>query len=98
MSVAALDDEARGATLECAHVTIRVPGRTLVDDLTLRLLPGRVVVVLGRNGAGKSSLLHSLAGVNPHATGTVLVDARPLEQWPRRELARRLALLPQDER
>jgi iron complex transport system ATP-binding protein len=95
MSVTATDSRSLGATLECAHVTVRVPGRTLVDDLSLRLLPGRVVVVLGRNGAGKSSLLHSLAGVNPHASGTVLVDERPLEQWPRRDLARHLALLPQ---
>jgi iron complex transport system ATP-binding protein len=83
------------ATLECQRLCVRVPGRLLIEDLTVRLAPGRIVVVLGRNGAGKSSLLHALAGLNPHASGTVLVDARPLAGWPRRELACRLALLPQ---
>jgi iron complex transport system ATP-binding protein len=83
------------ATLECRQLCVRVPGRLLIDDLTVRLTAGRVVVVLGRNGAGKSSLLHALAGLNPHASGTVLVDNRSLDRWPRRELACRLALLPQ---
>ena len=70
-------------------VTIRVPGRTLVDDLDAGVYcRDALLVVLGRNGAGKSSLLHSLAGVNPQRNpARVLVDARPLEQWPRRELA-----------
>jgi iron complex transport system ATP-binding protein len=83
------------ATLECQQLCIRVPGRLLIEDLTVRLEPGRIVVVLGRNGAGKSSLLHVLAGLNAHASGAVLVDARPLDRWARRDLACRLALLPQ---
>ena len=33
--------------------------------------------------------------MHPHASGTVLINARPLGQWPRRELAQQLALLPQ---
>jgi iron complex transport system ATP-binding protein len=84
-----------GAALECQNVSVRVPGRLLVENLSLGLPAGRVVVVLGRNGAGKSSLLHALGGVNAHASGTVVVDGRSLEEWPRRELACRLALLPQ---
>ncbi|HET6585307.1 MAG TPA: ABC transporter ATP-binding protein [Nannocystaceae bacterium] len=86
---------AAGAALECVEVCVRVPGRLLIENLTVRLAAGRIVVVLGRNGAGKSSLLHTLAGLNPHASGTVLVDGRSLDEWPRRELARRVALLPQ---
>jgi iron complex transport system ATP-binding protein len=81
--------------LACDALTVRVPGRTLVSQLSIRVPRGRIVAVLGRNGAGKSSTLHSLAGLHPHATGQVLVAGRPRGEWPRRALARRLALLSQ---
>jgi iron complex transport system ATP-binding protein len=84
-----------GAALECVSVTVSVPGRTLVDRLDVRLQEGRLIVVLGRNGAGKSSLLHTLAGLHARASGDVLVQGRSVSAWSRRDLARRLALLPQ---
>ncbi len=83
------------AALSCTSVTVEVPGRTLVHNLQLDLPAGRVLVVLGRNGSGKSSTLHTLAGLRPPAHGVVRITGRPLQQWPRRELARTLGLLPQ---
>jgi iron complex transport system ATP-binding protein len=83
------------AVLECAGLTVTVPGRTLVHGLSLSLEPGRVVAVLGRNGAGKSSLLHALAGLRAGAAGEVSWFGRALAEWPRREFARRVAILPQ---
>jgi iron complex transport system ATP-binding protein len=74
---------------------VRVPGRSLIESLNVRLDAGRVVVVLGRNGAGKSSLLHALAGLHAHVSGSVRIADRPLAEWSRRELACRMALLPQ---
>ena len=81
--------------LACHALTVRVPGRTLVDALSIRFRPGTVVAVLGRNGSGKSSTLHALAGLNARATGSVRVDGRELPDWPRRPLARQLGLLTQ---
>jgi iron complex transport system ATP-binding protein len=81
--------------LSCQSLTVRVPGRTLVSDLTLRVAPGRVVAVLGRNGAGKSSTLHALAGLHADVTGDVRVGGRVLGHWPKRALARQLGLLTQ---
>jgi iron complex transport system ATP-binding protein len=83
------------ATLACNAVTVAVPGRTLVRDLTLDVPAGELLVVLGRNGSGKSSTLHTLAGLRSPASGQVLLAGRPVESWPRRELARTLGLLPQ---
>jgi iron complex transport system ATP-binding protein len=77
------------------ELLIAVPGRTLVRDLTIDCPPGRVLAVLGRNGAGKSSTLLTLAGHRTPASGTVLVHGRPINGWPRRELARELGLLAQ---
>jgi iron complex transport system ATP-binding protein len=83
------------AVLECRHVTVRVPGRELLRGLDAEFRPGTVVAVLGRNGAGKSSLLHVLAGLAAPAAGEVQLGQRSLADWPRRELARRLGLLTQ---
>jgi iron complex transport system ATP-binding protein len=83
------------AVLECRSLTVSVPGRELVRGLDFEIRPGRVLAVLGRNGAGKSSLLHVLAGLTAPAAGEVRLAARPLAAWPRRELACQLGLLMQ---
>jgi iron complex transport system ATP-binding protein len=80
--------------VQCEAVGVDVPGRTLVRDLRFELPRGRVLAVLGRNGTGKSSTLHAIAGLR-EATGTVRIDGRGLSAWPRRELARAVGLLPQ---
>jgi iron complex transport system ATP-binding protein len=81
--------------LECRQVTVRVPDRELLRGLNAAFRPGTMVAVLGRNGAGKSSLLHVLAGLAAPAAGEVQLGQRSLADWPRRELARRLGLLTQ---
>jgi iron complex transport system ATP-binding protein len=81
--------------LECLRLTVSVPGRTLVRELDAVLRPGRIIALLGRNGTGKSSLLHVLAGLRPATSGKVELEGRALPQWPRREFALRAALLPQ---
>jgi iron complex transport system ATP-binding protein len=81
--------------LACRRLSVSVPGRMLVRELDAALRPGRIVALLGRNGAGKSSLLHVLAGLRPAASGEVELEGRALPQWPRGEFALRVALLPQ---
>lgn len=81
--------------LACTGVTVEVPGRVLVAGLDLQVAPGTLLVVLGRNGSGKSSTLHALAGLRAPAAGDVQVAGRSIARWPRRELARTLGLLPQ---
>jgi iron complex transport system ATP-binding protein len=83
------------AAVACESLTLEVPGRTLVRDLAFQLEPARMLAVLGRNGAGKSSTLHALAGLRPVSAGTICIAGRPLAAWGRRELARTLGLLPQ---
>jgi iron complex transport system ATP-binding protein len=80
-------------TLTDAHLAFgHVP---LLDGAAMALENGERVALIGRNGAGKSSLLHVLAGIAAPAAGEVLLGPQPLATWPRRERARRLALLTQ---
>ena len=79
-------------------VTVRVPGRTLVDGVSLDVWPGTVTALVGPNGAGKSSLLRVVSGERAPDAGTISVrngDAlAPLHALAPDVLARRRAHLP----
>ena len=82
--------------LECRGIDVCVESRTLVRGLNLRVDRGSMLAVLGPNGSGKSLSLHTLAGLRSPRAGELLISDRPLAAWPRRALARELALLPQN--
>lgn len=81
--------------LGCANLNVQVAGRRLVDNLSFAVQRGSVTCMLGCNGAGKTLTLHTLAGLRAPAAGEISIEGRPLDQWPRRQLARRLGLLTQ---
>lgn len=91
-----MPSEISSPLLECRKVDIGIESRTLVRGLNLRVESGSVLVVLGPNGAGKSLSLHTFAGLRVPRSGRLLIANRPLAEWPRRALARELALLPQN--
>lgn len=68
--------------------------RRLLDHLSLSLNQGELMILLGPNGCGKSTLLKAISG-ELAATGEIQLFGRPRDAWPARELARRLAVLPQ---
>ena len=68
----------------------------VVDDVSLTIARGELVGILGPNGSGKTTLLKMLGGMLTPAAGTIEFDGRPLNAWKRRDLARRIALVPQD--
>jgi iron complex transport system ATP-binding protein len=77
-------------------LALAIAGRRLIDVLDLELQPGMFVAVLGRNGSGKTLLLHTLAGLLPTTAGTLSLNGGALGAFSRRQIARQLALLPQD--
>jgi len=84
-------------TLAARGLTLRVPGRTLVDTLEVEVKAGERWAVLGPNGAGKSSVLAALAGLRAAAGGAVTLDGRQVSEYGRRDLARHVGILLQDE-
>ena len=72
-------------------------GDTLVvDDVSLHLPAGGVTSIIGPNGAGKSTLLSMIARLMPMQAGTVTIDGLDVARTPSDVLARRLAVLRQD--
>ncbi|HEY0697773.1 MAG TPA: ABC transporter ATP-binding protein [Micromonospora sp.] len=69
--------------------------RVVADGLDIELPAGRVSVLVGPNACGKSTALRALGRLLAPAAGVVRLDGEPIDRLPGRELARRLALLPQ---
>ena len=93
--MSAVPEVATASSLACTRLTVEVARRTLVRDLSLSIASGTVTAILGRNGAGKTMTMHTLAGLRAPARGEVMLNATPLAGWPRRALARKLGLLTQ---
>jgi iron complex transport system ATP-binding protein len=79
-------------------VTLLRGGRRILDSVSLSLTPGRLTAIIGPNGSGKSTLLRALAGLWPVSSGRILVGDTSVESLSRREVARRIAFVPQDTR
>ena len=82
--------------LEALELQVSVPGRLLIDGLNCAIRSGEFVALLGGNGAGKSLLLRTLAGLRPPAAGQVFLSGRDIFSMARRDVARQLGFLPQD--
>ncbi|MEB0135893.1 ABC transporter ATP-binding protein [Actimicrobium sp. CCC2.4] len=82
-------------SLRAEHVSITIGGRTLIRALDWQVSAGQFWCVLGRNGVGKTSLLHTIAGLLRPSTGRVLIDEVALPAIPALALARLRGLMPQ---
>ncbi len=71
-------------------------GTALLEGIELDLPAGQVLAIIGPNGAGKTTLLHLLAGGIALSHGSLTLAGKPITEWPRREKARAVALLPQN--
>ncbi|MGO4335672.1 ATP-binding cassette domain-containing protein [Labrys sp. KB_33_2] len=77
------------------EVSFAIPGRVLLQPLTLSLAPGRVIGLVGHNGSGKSTLVKILARQQAPTSGSVRFGGTPLSDWGERAFARQVAYLPQ---
>jgi len=69
--------------------------RPVLRELTFSVAPGELWAILGPNGAGKSTLLRTCLGLLSRQAGRISFLGKAIEEWSRRELAQRMAWVPQ---
>jgi branched-chain amino acid transport system ATP-binding protein len=71
----------------------------VIQGVSLRVLRGQITVLMGRNGAGKTTVIRSIAGLTPPRRGSILFGGEELTRLPAHEIARRgIGLVPQGRR
>lgn len=82
--------------LSARGVSVRIGHKDILRDVSVDVRHGEVLALVGPNGAGKSTLLGVLTGDRAASAGTVLVDGTELSRWHHGDLARRRAVLTQE--
>ncbi len=83
------------AILYCRDLEVELGGRRILSGVGLALGPGESLGVLGPNGAGKTTLLRCLSRWLRPSRGEIFLEGEPLERLSAREVARKVAVLPQ---
>lgn len=81
--------------LEILSLSVEIERVPILSDISLEVKTGEVLALVGPNGSGKTTLLKAISGELALKAGSVQLDDKPFNQWNPRELAQRVAILPQ---
>lgn len=82
--------------LELTDLRASYGGSEVLHGISLSAPTAKITAIVGPNGSGKSTLLKAIAGINPAIGGQISFCGQALRSLPPRELARRVAYLPQN--
>jgi iron complex transport system ATP-binding protein len=82
--------------LSVQNITIGYGVCEVVKDISFALRNGEILAIVGANGAGKTTLLKSLNATLPLMSGEILLDEKPLKNYSRREIARKITVIAQE--
>jgi len=88
--------EASAVAMRAVNLTAGYGDREVLHGVSIDLHAGELLAIVGPNGAGKSTLLKILGGALRPWSGSVDLEGRPLAEYDRRAIARRLAMVAQE--
>lgn len=85
-----------GGSITFEDVSFGFPGRKLLKRVSLSIRPGSMLVLMGSNGSGKSSLTHLLLGLHHPCEGRLLAEGRPYSALNLAHLRQQISYVPQE--
>ncbi|WP_223066046.1 ABC transporter ATP-binding protein [Paenibacillus caui] len=83
-------------SLRTARLDIAYEDRMIVEDLNIQIPDGQITALVGANGSGKSTILKTMARIIQPKGGSVLLNGKSIHKQSTREVAKQLAILPQN--
>ncbi|WP_433744275.1 ABC transporter ATP-binding protein [Falsibacillus pallidus] len=84
-----------GNLIRTDSLTLGYGNSVIIDGLDLTIPKGEITVFIGGNGCGKSTLLRSIARLLKPQSGSILLDGNSIAKLPTKEVAKKMAILPQ---
>lgn len=81
--------------IELKNLSAGYPAKPVLQDISLSVLQGELISVIGKNGSGKSTLLKTTVGSIPAKGGEILIDGTPSASLSRQDRAKKIAYLAQ---
>ena len=81
--------------LSIENLTVSYGDKVILNELNLQIPKGKITALIGPNGCGKSTLLKTVARILSPKQGQILLQGESLHKQDTRQVARKLALLPQ---
>lgn len=81
--------------IRAKHITIAYDDKTVIQNLSTKIADGKITTIIGANGCGKSTLLKALTRIQAVKAGQILIDGKAIADLPTKEIAKKIALLPQ---
>jgi ATP-binding cassette subfamily B multidrug efflux pump len=85
-----------GTAAKAAGVATASANRPILSNINLRIPAGSTVAIIGPTGSGKTTLAALVARLWDAPNGELLVDGRPIREWPLEALRRSIGYVPQD--
>jgi iron complex transport system ATP-binding protein len=82
--------------LTTSNLDIAYDDRLIVQNLNIAIPQGKITALVGSNGSGKSTILKTMARLMHPSGGSVLLDGRSIHKQSTKEVAKQLAILPQN--
>ena len=70
--------------------------RSALSDMSFTIQPGSLVVIVGSNGSGKTTIVKLLSRFYDVDSGSILIDGKPIQEYRMKELRRAIAMLTQE--
>ncbi len=82
--------------IELKNVSLGYDQRAILNNINLKAVPGKILGLIGPNGSGKSTLIKGITRLLNLFSGYILLDGRDIRSYKREELARLIAVVPQN--